>query len=51
MSAWRNRPVRMSVEPVPESTPTFTLGRQIAAARKHMGEVRWAELMAEWEKR
>lgn len=35
--------------PVPECEPTYTLDRQIAAARAEMGEQRWAELNAEWE--
>lgn len=29
--------------------PTYTLDRQIASARRSMGEARWAELNAEWE--
>lgn len=37
------------LEPVPECTPTFTLERQIAAARKEMGEARWQQLTAEWK--
>ena len=32
-----------------ESTPTFTLDRQIAEARASMGEARWAELQKEWK--
>lgn len=33
---------------VPEFMPTMTLDRQVAQARKDMGEARWAELNAEW---
>lgn len=29
--------------------PTYTLDRQIAEARRNMGEERWAELNKEWE--
>ena len=29
--------------------PTFTLDRQIAEARRRMGEKRWRRLMAEWD--
>lgn len=32
----------------PEFTPSFTLDRQIAVARKDMGEKRWSELNGEW---
>lgn len=31
------------------NAPTFTLNRQIAQARKEMGETRWAELNREFE--
>lgn len=37
-------------EPIPEHTATFTLDRQIARARREMGEARWAELNADWER-
>jgi hypothetical protein len=33
----------------PEHTPTFTLDRQIAAARDGMGKDRWQQLQKEWE--
>lgn len=33
----------------PEYMPTLTLDRQIARARKEMGEERWSQLMAEWD--
>lgn len=33
---------------VPEFMPTMTLDRQVAQARKDMGEAHWAELNAEW---
>lgn len=36
-------------EYVPPHTPTHTLDRQIAEARREMGPDRWAELNAEWE--
>jgi hypothetical protein len=29
--------------------PTYTLDRQIAEARREMGEARWAELNKEWD--
>jgi len=29
--------------------PTYTLDRDIARARREMGEARWAQLNAEWE--
>ena len=32
-----------------EHEPTHTLERQIAEARREMGEARWQELMKEWE--
>ncbi len=32
-----------------ECEPTFTLERQVAEARKLMGEARWAQLNAEWD--
>lgn len=32
----------------PSCMPTFTLDRQIAQARREMGEARWAQLDAEW---
>ena len=32
----------------PEWTPTYGMSRQIAQARREMGEARWAELDAEW---
>lgn len=31
-----------------EQAPPFTLDRHIAAARREMGEARWAELNREW---
>lgn len=31
-----------------EQVPPFTLDRHIAAARREMGEARWAELNREW---
>lgn len=36
-------------ERTPEWMPTLTMDRQIASARKRMGEARWAELNAEWD--
>lgn len=33
---------------VPEFMPDFSLDRQVAQARRDMGEARWAELNAEW---
>ena len=33
----------------PEYTPTYRLERQIAQARREMGEERWAQLQAEWD--
>lgn len=33
---------------VPECEPTFTLERQVAQARRDMGEARWNQLQAEW---
>lgn len=38
----------MADEPPPEWMPTLTMDRQIAAARKSMGEQRWQQLNAEW---
>lgn len=32
----------------PEWVPTMTMSRQVARARREMGEARWAELNAEW---
>lgn len=32
----------------PEWTPSHTMNRQVAKARREMGERRWAELNAEW---
>ena len=32
-----------------EHEPTHTIERQIAEARRDMGEARWQELMKEWE--
>lgn len=32
----------------PEWTPSHTLNRQIASARREMGPQKWAELNAEW---
>ena len=32
-----------------EYDPTYAMDRQIAQARREMGEARWAELHAEWE--
>jgi len=29
--------------------PTYTLDRDIARARREMGEARWAQLNSEWE--
>lgn len=31
------------------NAPTFTMSRQVRAARKAMGESRWLELNQEWE--
>lgn len=44
----RLRPDPRWLEPRPDYEPTFTLDRQIAHARREMGEARWAELQAEW---
>lgn len=33
---------------MPSVEPAFTLDRQIASARKDMGEKRWSELNGEW---
>jgi len=33
----------------PEYSPTFSLSRQVAAARREMGAARWAQLNSEWE--
>jgi hypothetical protein len=35
-------------EPVKEWAPTYTLDKQIAEARKAMGEERWQQLNEEW---
>lgn len=32
-----------------EHEPTHTLERQIAEARRDMGEAKWQELMKEWD--
>lgn len=32
----------------PEWAPTLTMGKQVAQARREMGEARWAELNREW---
>lgn len=32
----------------PEWTPSHTMNRHIAQARRRMGEARWAELNGEW---
>lgn len=32
----------------PEWMPTLTLAKQVARARREMGEVKWAALNAEW---
>ena len=34
-----------------EHDETWTLDRQIASARREMGEARWKRLNAEWEER
>lgn len=34
---------------VPEHTPSYTLDRHIAEAKRCMGPERWAELNREWE--
>ncbi len=31
-----------------ECEPTYTLERQVAQARREMGEAKWQRLMAEW---
>lgn len=33
----------------PEWTAAYSLDRQIAQARREMGEQKWKQLMAEWE--
>lgn len=33
----------------PEWVPTMTMNRQVARARREMGEARWAELEKEWQ--
>lgn len=51
------RPVRMEARkaggpvdpPTPEWMPTNTLNKQVARARRQMGEKRWQELNAEWD--
>lgn len=35
-------------DPIPECAPNFSLDRQIAQARREMGEARWAQLQREW---
>jgi len=47
---WRNRTSAVVPDPMPEWAPTFTLNREAASARKRMGEVRWSELNAEWDR-
>lgn len=42
-------PVAIEANDLPQIEPTFTLDRQIAAARASMGEARWAELNREWQ--
>lgn len=32
----------------PEWAPTLTMSRQVAQARREMGEARWQQLNAEW---
>lgn len=34
---------------LPPVEPTYTLDRQVARARRQMGEKRWAELQKEWQ--
>jgi hypothetical protein len=36
-------------DPASEWEPSYTLDRNIAEARREMGEERWAELVAEWD--
>lgn len=38
----------MIVPTEPEWAPTMTLNKQVAQARREMGEARWAELNREW---
>ena len=33
-----------------EWEPTYSLDRQVAEARRQIGERRWAQLMQEWER-
>jgi hypothetical protein len=40
---WGNEP------PVRDSEPTFQLDKQVAHARREMGEDRWNELQREWQ--
>lgn len=42
-------PVAVEANDLPQIDPTFTLDRQITAARASMGEARWAELNREWQ--
>lgn len=45
------QPIRSVVggEPIAEHTPTFTLDRQVAKARREMGEAEWRRLCAEFD--
>jgi hypothetical protein len=48
---WKER-ARARLNPIePECEPTYTLDRQIDRARSDIGDERWRELMAEWERR
>jgi len=44
----RKRPLVVEPAPVAEWDATATLDRQIAQARREMGEAKWAELNKEW---
>tara|TARA_Y100001973_G_scaffold89090_1_gene135052 strand:- start:491 stop:661 length:171 start_codon:yes stop_codon:yes gene_type:complete len=35
--------------PTPEWMPTGSIRREVAHARREMGETRWQQLMAEWD--
>lgn len=52
--SWRHRnwdrvTARLDENGQPYDGPTFTLDRQIAQARREMGETKWHELNREWE--
>ena len=43
------RTTALNLNPTPEYTPTYSLNKHVAEARRQMGEQRWADLNREWK--